>query len=448
MTEVTFDEINIPTGGRVLLVDGLHPEDLAMLQALYSRSAESATVHLAKVRETGSGKFMSRYYVGYGHKSIADCASTTLFFEHVSILAAKAIQDNPLYSGQETSTRYLDMGTRRIVDPISSKTTAAIHERLMEFYTTGMAPTRAEVHRRFPRRIGEDTAAYERAVGARTFDILRGFLPAGMTTQLSWHTNLRQAGDHLTRMSEHPLQEVRQLVGVARAALANRFNSSGFDTSNDSTAVMQWEHEFAGDFAYPQLPIYAVLSDGTVSLCGRFAGRPGAWEALKTRPRGARLPHFLADLGQLTCTFLLDYGAWRDIQRHRNGVCRSALLTTRHGFHPWYLEQLDTATRAEAEAMIVLMTHQINALDASTTDRQYYIPLGFRVECQVTYGLPALIYVLELRSGKAVHPTLRRVIHQIAKRFQQDYPEVALHIDADPDDWDVRRGTQTITERA
>ena len=27
------------------------------------------------------------------------------------------------------------------------------------------------------------------------------------------------------------------------------------------------------------------------------------------------------------------------------------------------------------------------------------------------------------------------------------YVEIALHIDADPDDWDVRRGTQTITEK-
>ena len=446
MTE-TFDDINIPAGGRVLLVDGLHPEDLAMLQALYSRSAESVTTHLAKVRETGSGKFMSRYYVGYGHKSIADCASTTLFFEDVSILAAKAIQDNPLYSGQETSTRYLDMGARRIVDPIGSKASAVIHERLMEFYTASVEPTRAEVRRRFPQRAGEDAAAYDRAVGARTFDILRGFLPAGMTTQLSWHTNLRQAGDHLQRMSEHPLHEVRQLASVARVALANRFSASGFDASNASTTAMQWEHKFAADFAYPQLPIYAVLSDGTVTMGGHFVGRPGAWEALETRPRGARLPHFLADLGQLTFTFLLDYGAWRDIQRHRSGVCRSALLTAQHGFHPWYLEQLDDATRAKAEALIGLVTRQIHGLEASATDRQYYIPLGFRVRCHVTYGLPALIYVLELRSGKAVHPTLRRVIHQIAKRFQQDYPEIALHIDADPDDWDVRRGTQTITEK-
>jgi len=55
-----------PKGDAVKLriVDDLNPEDLAMLQALYSRSAESVDVHLEKVKSTGSGKFMEKYYVG------------------------------------------------------------------------------------------------------------------------------------------------------------------------------------------------------------------------------------------------------------------------------------------------------------------------------------------------------------------------------------------------
>src|SRR5271170_5042653 len=90
-------------GTKLLLIDDLAPEDLAMLQALYSRSAESAEMHLEKVRQAGSGKFMSKFYIGYNHKSIADCGTTTFFIEGVSMLTAKAIQDWALYSGQETS---------------------------------------------------------------------------------------------------------------------------------------------------------------------------------------------------------------------------------------------------------------------------------------------------------------------------------------------------------
>src|SRR3990172_7428114 len=99
------------------VVDDLSPEDLAMLQALYSRSAASVMDHLEKVKATGSGKFMSQFYVGYGHKSIADCGSTTMFIEGVSLLAAKALQDWALYCGQETSTRYIEMSRQPILYP-------------------------------------------------------------------------------------------------------------------------------------------------------------------------------------------------------------------------------------------------------------------------------------------------------------------------------------------
>ena len=106
---------------QVFLYDEFNPEDTAMLQALYSRSPESVAKHVEKVRQTGSGKFMETFYVGYGHSSIADCGSTTLFIEGLSILADKALQDWPLYCGQETSTRYVDMAKQPIIDPLNTE---------------------------------------------------------------------------------------------------------------------------------------------------------------------------------------------------------------------------------------------------------------------------------------------------------------------------------------
>ena len=110
----------------------LHPEDCAMLQALYSRSPASVVDHLDKVLAAGSGKFMERYYVGYGHASIGDCGVTTLFIENYSMLAAKAIQDNPLYSGQEASTRYLDFAQQPMIDPYNHPASSAIQQGWMQ----------------------------------------------------------------------------------------------------------------------------------------------------------------------------------------------------------------------------------------------------------------------------------------------------------------------------
>ena len=120
----------------IFLYDEFNPENIAMLQALYSRSPESVATHVDSVKASGSGKFMEKFYVGYGHKSIADCGSTTLFIEKISILADKAIQDWPLYNGQETSTRYVDMSRQPIIDPVQTIESKTILDDWMNFYIT------------------------------------------------------------------------------------------------------------------------------------------------------------------------------------------------------------------------------------------------------------------------------------------------------------------------
>lgn len=441
--------------GTVFLIDGIHPEDGAMMQALYSRSADSVEAHAEKVRTSGSGSFMRRFYVGYNHKSIGDCGSTTLFFEDVSILAAKAIQDSPLYKGQETSTRYLDFSNRRIVDPIGTPESKAIHDRWMAFYRDAAGPLADEVRRRCPRRDDEDEKAYDGAVKARVFDVLRGFLPAGMTTQLSLHADLRQAGDRLDALENHQLAEVYSIARAARGLLQQQYpNSFGaraglsgvVSGSNEQRAAReQWEATATGCLAYDGLRFQ--LRNGEFSSTIDNRNLEPIAELLATRPWGCVLPYVLTALGQVMFDFLLDYGAWRDIQRHRNGVCEAPLLTTAYGFEPWYLDQLDDEWRARAMALIEEQEEAISALESTLVDRQYYIPLGYLVPTVVCYGLPAAVYVLEIRSGKTVHPTLRRAVHRMIEQFERKHPLVKLHVDRDPDDWTVRRGTQTITER-
>lgn len=99
----------------ITILDGRdvpHPEDLAMLQALYSRSPAPVATHLERIAVSGSGKFMDQFYVGYGHESIGDLGTISVFIEGLSMAAAKAFQDNELYRGQECSTRYIDFSTQ------------------------------------------------------------------------------------------------------------------------------------------------------------------------------------------------------------------------------------------------------------------------------------------------------------------------------------------------
>ena len=428
---------------KIFVYDEFNPQDIAMMQALYSRSPLSVVDHVTKVRESGSGKFMEKFYVGYGHASIADCGSTTLFIEDVSMLVAKAVQDWSLYSGQETSSRYIDLSKRELIDPVNTKESKLILSRWMKFYTNSQEKIDQYTMTKYPRKETENEGVYIKAVKARSFDILRGFLPAGVTTQLSWHTNLRQAADKLALLVHHPLPEVRGVATTMLSELQKKYPSSfGHNFSPDQKVYRDFlgkkytyflEKKYSGDFDFSTNIKPASLLDYK--------------DVISRRPEKTGLPHFLADLGTITFSFLLDFGSFRDVQRHRNGVCRMPLLTTKFGFNEWYLNELPPDLQKEARALIKEQTVAIKKLKTSPELAQYYTAMGFNVSCKTTYALPAAVYTLELRSGRMVHPTLRKVAHKMARALSKKLPTLILHTDTSPSEWDVRRGEQDIKEK-
>jgi hypothetical protein len=89
----------------------------------------------------------------------------------------------------------------------------------------------------------------------------------------------------------------------------------------------------------------------------------------------------------------------------------------------------------------------INKLKTTPENKQYYLAMGFNVTCKVSYGLPAATYVSELRSGRLVHPTLRKVAHQMSRALIKMFPNLKLQSDFSLDDWNIRRGMQDIKEK-
>lgn len=427
----------------IFLYDEYGPEDTAMMQALYSRSPESVEYHVEKVKKTGSGRFMERFYVGYGHASIADCGSTTLFIEGISMLGAKAIQDWPLYSGQETSTRYIDMSKQPMVDPVGTEASATIQKRWLDFYIESSPIVIEHLREKYPRKEDEDEKLYEKAIKARSFDILRGFLPAGITTQLSWHTNLRQAWDKLALLRYHPLVEIREaasgMIASLRERYPNSFSHEEYETQEVYRRLVMERESYFNPQDFPdELTVTTTVTNKAVAEQA---------ELLSKRPMKTTLPFFLRSLGTFTFDFLLDFGSFRDAQRHRASIHQMPLLSTRFGFHPWYLEQLPGLVREQAEALIEEQKAAIDSLDASREEKQYYIAMGYRVPCRFTFDLPGLVYFAELRSGRLVHPTLRPIAQRMGDAIASRFPDIALHIDRDQDDWDVRRGAQDIAEK-
>ena len=324
-------------GGEVIILDNgaiINSESEAMLQALHSRSTGGLKKHLEILAEKGSENFMSNFYVGYGHKSIGDCGSTTIFVEGVSMLVAKAIQDWPLYSGQESSTRYIDFKKQPFANPLNTEQGNEILEKWRAFYSDSFAALCEHLENKFPKQDNEDQKLYQKAINARAFDILRGTLPAGATTNLAWHTNLRQAADKIMMLRSHPLLEVRNTADAIEKSLMQMFPSSfghkRYPETEEYNRVIMNKYYY---FHNPNQLNFEVISN-------KVDKNNLPKEILESRPPKTELPKYFREFGDITFGFKLDFGSFRDVQRHRAVTQRMPLLTLALGFGQWYLEEL------------------------------------------------------------------------------------------------------------
>lgn len=412
----------------------------AMLQALHSRSTGGIKHHLEVLKEKGAENFMSKFYVGYGHKSIGDCGSATLFVEGVSMLAAKAIQDWRLYSGQEASTRYVDFSKQPFIDPLNRPEASEILETWRAFYNRLQEPLKAHLHAQNPRKDEEKESLYESAIAARAFDISRAFLPAGASTNLAWRMNLRQFADEIMLLRHHPLAEVRDIAQKSEEALNEMYPESFGHKQYEATEAYNASAMQAYYFDKAITKFECVFDGINKNLLTEQRN------ILENRPPKTELPPLAAETGVLTYEFLLDFGSFRDLQRHRAVVQRMPLLTANHGFHPWYIASLPEDMRNEAQQLITSQQEKITSLGTTPEIQQYYLPMGYRVACRLTGDLKALVYLVELRSTRFVHPTLVAEMITMANDLKQRFSEFGLviHLDDEPNRFDIKRGAHDI----
>lgn len=435
-------------GGFVLVLNNeakIDSQAEAMLQALHSRSTGGIKNHLEILKKRGAENFMKQFYVGYGHKSIGDCGSVTVFVEGVSMLAAKAIQDWRLYSGQEASTRYIDFSEQKFANPLENEEGDEILENWREFYLEAQEPVKEHLKNKFPRNESENENIYEKAIAARAFDITRSFLPAGATTNLAWRMNLRQFADELMLLRHHPLEEVKEVAEKTEKALEKALPESfGHErflkTEKYNKKWMQESYYYENDNAKDFELLYDNVERNILKNYEDF---------LKARPFKTELPQTIGECGVVGYEFLLDFGSFRDLQRHRAVVQRMPLLTLDHGFHEWYLDELPEDVRIKAKKLLDEQLEKINSLNANDEVKQYYVAMGYRVPCRIVGDLKALVYLAELRSTRFVHPTLveqaLRMIDSLKELFEKD--GLVIHQDDEPNRFDVRRGEHDIIEK-
>ncbi len=440
--------VKTPSGAEIIVLDTgavLDAEAVAMLQALHSRSTKGLKGHLKVLEEKGAENFMQNFYVGYGHKSIGDCGSTTIFIEGVSMLAAKAVQDWPLYSGQESSTRYIDFAKQKFINPLGNEKGEKILETWREFYIKSLPVLKEDLKRRFPIQKGENENVYNKAIAARAFDILRAFLPAGASTNLAWHSNLRQAADKLLLLRHHPLKEVQDVASAIEKALQKAHPSSfSHKRYSDTEKYNEYAMQKAYYYHSKSCPEFKLTRD---KIDKKALEEKWVKELFKRRPNDkTELPKWLSELGTLSFEFQLDFGSFRDLQRHRSLFQRMPLLTLDLGFEDWYLQELPQELQKEAKKLLKEQERAIKSLTKDKFIRQYYIAMGYKISNKISGTLPALVYTAELRSTRFAHPTVRKIAFQITKALDKKFGKYGLKLYPDTESvrFDSKRGLQDI----
>lgn len=431
-------------------------ETIAMLQALYSRSPTSVEEHLEKVLKVGAKSFMETYYIGYGHDSIGQCGTTTVFIEGVSFLAAKAIQSDQFYNGQEASTRYMDFSKASWTNPFPCPETEQIFQTWLEFYKKVTLEMFSVLQEQCPKPPEVTEDIYVKTLKAKVFDIARGFLPCGLQTNLSWHGTLNGLQKHLKVLAYHPLEEVQKLAWEIYKELHKKYPSSFPKTMFRSDEEELYFKEVSELTAYSYFNFSSKEKNMMhIPFCSQTPAlainkEEVADKLLKHRVKRTRLPKVLDFFGNYIFNFSLDFGSFRDLQRHRQ-TCMPMPVVNISSLSSWYLEQLSPKLKEEAlflfEAQLSILNQILRDKNISSEELQNFGILANTVFVTRSVSLPQAVYEAELRSGQSVHPTLRRIAQRMAFAINADFPEMPLYVDLSEDKLSFSRGKQDIIEK-
>ncbi len=483
----------------IYALKNLPEEVVAVLFAYYSRSRETLRQNLLKLiqdrdiavearlatavndeaelteAKEKARQFHEKWVVGYGHASVAEHAVIHLAVEDVSIIATKIIEDMRLASYTEKSTRYVFFDDDKFyrVPRLLHSSYASLYEDtvryLLKTYVT-LAPQMIEhIRAEVRRRTGQSERAYDAACRAKACDILRYLIPAATLTNLGMTINARALEHLLTKLASHPLEEAREIgtsmkqEAVKIVPTLLKYADYNAYTAETEQIMRQLSRELCGDavpvgapavalvrypqdteeqlaaaivYSYTQLPWTQVL-DHVRKLSE--AERERIIDAY-LRQRG---PHDqpLRALEHLYYTFdvLLDYGAFRDIHRHRMATQTRQDLSINHG----YSMPQEIVASGLGDTFAECMSRAADAFIRIARDfpeeAPYVLPLAYRLRVLITWNLRELFHFIQLRSAKQGHTSYRAIAQQVYREIERVHPLVARYIRVDLADYPLGR---------
>jgi thymidylate synthase ThyX len=209
---------------RIYSVVGVPPEVQAYALAKYSRSSQGMLESIQELSAQKAEQFLNTFYFQYGHRSIADLAHLVFGLEQISILAAVAVVDEPVWDGQERSTRYQPFRKtgwhlpNEILGTPGEATFRQTAEGLFTAYEQLSAALLEHLVEAVPRPAELSEGTYRRTLRARAFDVARSLLPLATHTSVGQIVSARVLERQIGRLLGSPYAEIRAVGGELKAA--------------------------------------------------------------------------------------------------------------------------------------------------------------------------------------------------------------------------------------
>lgn len=418
-------------------------------------------------------KLYARVLNEYGDDSVAQLGGAHVACEGVSNILTKVLEWGRLMAYLEQSTRYVPYTDRpdgrwkyHVPAEIAASPLAGAFretlDRAFEVYATWIPALEAHFRAKYPKAAGDSDAVYRSVIRAKALDTLRGLLPAATTSNLGIYGTGQAYEALILRMRAHPLAEVRaygdmlltelQQVMPAFVARVDQPNRGGrwvqyLADARESTAaavrarlgqleaeprdeVTLTEFDPDGEIKVVASALYTVsaLPDDQLLAVAR---------AMNADDRAAILTAYIGDRAnrrhkpgrafertRYRFDVLADYGAFRDLQRHRLLTLEWQPLSPDHGYvEPAALEEAgalaDWREVMDRSADLYAALVQHGLVDAAG----YAVAMAYRVRFYMDMNAREAMHVIELRTAPQGHPSYRRVCQAMHRAIS----EVAGH---------------------
>lgn len=455
---------------RTYLLEGKSEENIAMAMAVTSRSPLPFDKILSQIDEKKSSNFLEKFYINYGHGSIADTAFIHIAIENISQIAVKSLENTRLGAYQEKSTRYQILDRSHVVYPDELKKTKHLKlyketiNMLFDLYDDFVKDLLDKARRSIPREKGESKGAYENRIRIPVIDRCRLILPVSVMCNVGLTMSARSIEYTIAKLLSSPISEVRQLgedikkVAIKKLPILVKYANEIEYLQKTEKRMQTLSNKTLGKkvLLHPKnksLDLVKYDKDGLDRVLSasleRFSGKSYTEiastlkkmskeekEKLFDKVIGKRTKRHDKPLRELEYTdytfdITCDYGAFKDLQRHRMTTQTWQNFTTELG----YIEPLNLEETGRADEYREVMKKADKAYKKIAKDMplvaQYLIPMSYNRRFTMKMNLREAIYLIELRSRKQGHISYRRIANQMWEAINKVHPYFAKHIKVD-----------------